>query len=163
MNWRATAPDLTAVHKGVLIITTIYGLIIGIIVAIPGTILPTRKFLSAKNERTFYSLSLFPIALVYIGFAYYYGNLAALYAEIVGVMIFMFFALLGQLLASKILVIGYIAHTVWDLMHEVFVAGIGDQVPWTEVPAGYAAFCLSYDLIIAFYIYQRASLWDGDH
>ena len=142
-------------------ISTIYGFIIGIVVAIPGTILPTRKFLSPKAERAFYSLSLFPIALVNICFAYYYGNLAALYAEIVGVMIFMFFALLGQLLASRILVIGYIAHTIWDLMHELFVAGIGDHIPWTQVPAGYAAFCLSYDLIIAAYIYKRASLWDG--
>ena len=142
--------------------STIIGLIIGVIVAVPGTIMLTHKYLRPRNEKIFYSLTLFPIALIYIGFAYYYGDLTALHAEIIGVIIFLFFALLGQFLATWILVVAYIAHALWDVLHEIFVAGMGDIIPWTLVPSGYAAFCLAYDLIIAIYIYKRITIMDAD-
>ena len=108
----------------------------------------------------FFSLTLIPIALFFIGFSYYYGNLTALHAEIVGLIIFTVLALLAQLIASWILIYAYVAHALWDLLHEVFVADIAGVIPWTEVPAGYAAFCLAYDLIIAFYVYKRIPHWD---
>ena len=138
----------------------IIGLIIGIIIAIPGTIMPVRKFLSLRAEKIFFSLTLIPIALFYIGFSYYYGDLSALHAEIVGLIIFTVLALLAQFMASWILVVAYVAHAAWDVLHEVYVASIGGVIPWTEVPAGYAAFCLAYDLIIAAYVYKRMRLWD---
>lgn len=138
----------------------IIGLIIGIIIAIPGTIMPVRKFLGLRGEKIFFSLTMIPIALFYIGFSYYYGDLSALHAEIVGLIIFTVLALLAQFMASWILVVAYVAHGVWDLLHEVYVASIGGVIPWTEVPAGYAAFCLAYDLIIAAYVYKRMGLWD---
>ena len=138
----------------------ILGLVIGIIIAIPGTIMPVRKFLSLRSEKAFFSLTLIPIALFYIGFSYYYGDLSALHAEIVGVIIFTVLALLAQFMASWILVLAYVAHGAWDVLHEVYIASIGGVIPWTEVPAGYAAFCLAYDLIIAVYVYKRMRLWD---
>ena len=139
----------------------IIGLIIGIIVAIPGTIMPVRKYLGVHREKTFFSLTLIPIALIYIGFSYYYGDLSALHAEIVGLIIFSVLALLSQFLASWILVAAYVAHALWDLLHEIFFGAIGDAIPWTQVPQGYAAFCLAYDLIIAVYVYKRLRLWDS--
>ena len=138
----------------------IIGLIIGCVIAIPGTIMPVRRFLSLRGEKMFFSLTLIPIALFYIGFSYYYGDLSALHAEIVGLIIFTVLALLAQFLATWILVYAYVVHALWDLLHEVYVAGIGGVIPWTEVPAGYAAFCLAYDLIIAFYVYKRIPHWD---
>jgi hypothetical protein len=138
----------------------IIGLVIGIIIAIPGTIMPVRKFLSLRGEKAFFSLTLIPIALFYIGFSYYYGDLSALHAEIVGVILFPVLALLAQFMASWILVVAYVAHGAWDVLHEVYIASIGGVIPWTEVPAGYAAFCLAYDLIIAVYVYKRMRLWD---
>ena len=138
----------------------IIGLIIGIIIAIPGTIMPVRKFLGPRGEKMFFSLTLIPIALFFIGFSYYYGNLTALHAEIVGLIIFTVLALLAQSIASWILIYAYVAHALWDLLHEIFVAEIAGIIPWTEVPAGYAAFCLAYDLIIAFYVYKRIPHWD---
>ncbi len=138
----------------------IIGFVVGIIIAIPGTIMPVRKFLSLRGEKIFFSLTLIPIALFYIGFSYYYGDLSALHAEIVGLIIFTVLALLAQFMASWILVVAYVAHGVWDVLHEVYVASIGGVIPWTEVPAGYATFCLAYDLIIAAYVYQRMRLWN---
>jgi len=139
----------------------VIGLIIGIIIAIPGTIMPVRRFLSLHGEKTFFSLTLIPIALFYIGFAYYYGDLSALHAEIVGLLIFTVLALLAQFMAAWILVYAYVLHGLWDVLHEIFEAVIGGAVPWTKVPAGYAVFCLAYDLIIAVYIYRRMRLWDA--
>jgi hypothetical protein len=138
----------------------IIGFVVGIIVAVPGTIMPVRRFLGVRAEKTFFSLTLIPIALFYIGFSYYYGDLTALHAEIVGLLVFSVLALLSQFLASWILVVAYVAHALWDLLHEVFVGAIGSAIPWTQVPAGYAAFCLAYDLIIAVYIWKRLRLWE---
>ena len=143
--------------------STIIGVIVGVIVAIPFTIMPIKKFLSPRNEKKFYSLTLIPIAIIYIGFSYYYGNLTALHAEIVGVIIFTVLALLSQFMSSWILVIAYLGHGVWDILHEIFVKGISDGVPWTQVPQGYAAFCLAYDVIIAVYVYKRLKTWAIDN
>lgn len=138
------------------------GAIVGVIIAIPLTILQVKRFLRPRNEKIFYSLSLIPIALVYIGFAYYYGNLDALHAEIIGVILFTVLALLSQFMASWILVVAYISHGLWDIFHEIFVNGLSVGIPWTQVPAGYAAFCLVYDVIIAVYVYKRLKIWSID-
>ena len=140
-------------------ISTIIGVIVGVIVAIPLTIIATKKFLRPRNEKIYYSLTLIPIALIYVGFSYYYGELSALRAEIIGVIIFTVLALLAQFMASWILVYAYLGHGLWDLFHEIFMTGIGDGIPWTQVPLGYAAFCLVYDVIIAVYVYKRQKLW----
>ena len=139
---------------------SVIGLIIGVIIAVPGTIMPVRKFLGLRGEKIFFSLTLIPIAMFYIGFSYYYGDLTALHAEIVGLIIFTVLALLSQFMASWILVYAYVAHALWDVLHEIFVGAIGGAIPWTRVPAGYAAFCLAYDLIIAVYVYKRMRLWN---
>jgi len=142
--------------------STIIGIIIGFVVAIPLTIIPTKKFLQPATEQKFFALTLIPIALFYVGFAYYYGDLSALHAEIIGVIIFVVLALLAQFMATWILIYAYLAHGLWDLLHEILVAGISDGIPWTEVPPGYAAFCLVYDVIIAVYVYKRQKLWAKD-
>ncbi len=142
--------------------STLTGIIVGLIIAFPGTILPTKRFLRPRHEKIFYSLTLIPIAFIYVGFAYYYGDLSAVHAEIIGVIIFLVFALLGQFMATSILIYGYILHALWDFFHEIFVMGIDARVPWTQVPSGYAAFCVTYDLIIAVYIYKRRLIWASD-
>lgn len=138
----------------------IIGAVIGVIVAIPMTIIPTRKFLKPRAEKAFYSLTLIPIALIYVGFVYYYGDLDAMHAEIVGVIIFAILALLAQFMATWILIHAYVLHAAWDVLHEVFVGSVGTAIPWAQVPMGYAAFCLVYDLIIAAYVYKRLSTWE---
>ncbi|MEO1896555.1 MAG: hypothetical protein ABGX36_01910 [Cycloclasticus sp.] len=36
---------------------------------------------------------------------------------------------------------------------------ISAGITWTQVPAGYAAFCPTYDIIIAYYVYLNLDRW----
>ena len=142
--------------------STVIGAIVGVLVAIPLTIVPVRKFLKPKTEQAFFSLTLIPIALFYIAFCFYYGDSPALWAETIGVMIFSILALWAHFSAAWILIFAYMAHGLWDVLHEVSLAGIGEGIIWTQVPPGYAAFCLVYDVIIAVYVYKRLEIWAGE-
>jgi|LWDU01.1.fsa_nt_gi hypothetical protein len=53
----------------------------------------------------------------------------------------------------------YIFHALWDVLHEIFVSEISAGITWTQVPAGYAAFCPTYDIIIAYYVYLNLDRW----
>jgi len=107
-------------------------------------------------------LTLIPIALFYIVFCIYYGKLATLRPEIVGVIIFTILALWAHFSAAWILIIAYLAHCFWDVLHEVSLAGTGDRINWTQFPASYAAFYLVYDVTIAIYVYKRLEIWAAD-
>ena len=141
-------------------IVTLIAIIIGVVIAIPGTILPSRRYLKPRHEKTFYSMLLIPIALIYIGFAYYYDNLEAMHAEVIGLGLFVIIAFVGQLISSVMIWIGYLAHAMWDISHEIFLMNIEGQIPLTQTPTGYAVFCLVVDVIIAYYVYQRCAVWD---
>jgi hypothetical protein len=139
--------------------STVIGLLVGIIIAVPGTIMITRRYLKPSTEKAFYALSLIPIALIYIGFTFYYGDVDALPSELIGVLIFSIFSLTAQFISLKILPLAYILHAAWDVFHEIFIKVIADNIVWTQVPMGYAAFCLAYDIIIAYYVYISIERW----
>ncbi len=139
-------------------ISTLSGIFIGLIVTY-ATVFTTSRFLSARSERLYYSISLIPIALIYIGFCYYYGKDDALLAEWVGVIIFSLFSLLGQWRSLVFLVLGYLLHAGWDVLHELYHGQVGESLIWTHVPAGYAAFCLTYDLLVSIYVIKRWRSW----
>jgi len=107
-------------------VSTVIGLLVGIIIAILGTIMLTQRYLKPSTEKSFYALSLFPIALIYIGFIFYYGDTNALPSELFGVLVFLIFSLTAQFISIKILPMAYILHAAWDVLHEVFVQGITD-------------------------------------
>ncbi len=140
---------------------TALGIIIGLIFVGPLTIIPTRKFLKPTVEKAFYTWILPPIALIYIGFSIYYQDLSVLPAEIVGVLIFTGFAIIAHFWGGTWLALGYVAHGLWELAHEMFKPGLVKFIPWTQVPIGYAAFCLTYDVVVAGYIVKRRRAWDG--
>jgi len=124
------------------------------------TIMPTSKFLSPRAELTFYSLSLIPIALIYIGFCWFFDEPQSLAPEIIGVIGFAALALWAYRSATWILIWAYVLHGLWDVIHEIPLGSLAD-VSWATVPPGYAAFCLVYDLIIAIYIYRRLEAWNA--
>ncbi len=135
---------------------SVIGALIGVLVAWL-TVRFTRR-LQPRHEQLFYALSLIPIALIYIGFCYYYQRTDALAVEWIGVAIFSVFAVLGQWLWLGFLALAYVAHGLWDLGHELYHNSVMGY-SWTPVPMGYAVFCVVYDLIVAGYVVKRWRVW----
>lgn len=85
------------------------------------------------------------IAAVYIGFALADGERHNLLIEISGVVGFGLCAVLGLWWNAWWLVVGYLAHGIWDVIHH-------PQGIHTPTPQGYAPFCLVYDWLMSAYL-----------
>lgn len=113
-------------------------------------ILIVRK-LALKREMTQYAIGLVVAALIYVGFAAAFGaSLPWLLLETVGVVLFSVVALIGLRVSTWALIIGWVAHTLWDvLLHKVLNVGF--------VPEWYPVGCLGFDLLLAVYIITRVN------
>jgi hypothetical protein len=134
--------------------------VIGVLAA-AGSIFISQKLFSAKAEQTFFSLFLIAIAGFYLAFTAYFGFEGAWRFEIGGVIVFAVLALLGVRF-PLVIIVGYLLHGVWDVLHEIHAHIGGDlfgaqQV--TEIPLAYGVFCLAYDWCMAAYFYTRRGLW----
>ena len=128
-----------------------------------GSVFISKKLFSAKVEQTFFALFLIVIAGFYLAFTGYFGDEEAWRLEIGGVIAFTVLGLLGVRVPVA-LIIGYVLHGFWDLLHEVYAHGGGDLFSGqraTELPLGYAAFCATYDWCMAVYFYTRRGQWSA--
>ena len=126
-----------------------------------GSVFISKKLFSAKVEQTFFALFLIPIAGFYLAFTAYFGDEGAWRFETGGVIGFAVLGLLG-VRVPVVLIVGYLLHGLWDVLHEIHAHGGGDlfgaqQV--TEVPLAYGAFCATYDWCMAAYFYTRRGQW----
>ncbi len=126
-----------------------------------GSVFIAKKLFSAKGEQIFFALFLIPIAGFYLAFTAYFGDEGAWRLETGGVIVFAVLGLLG-VRVPVVLIIGYLVHGLWDVLHEMPAHGgvdlFGAQQA-TEVPLAYGAFCAAYDWCIAAYIYTRRGKW----
>src|SRR5436309_15434217 len=90
-----------------------------------GSVFISRKLFSAKVEQTFFGLFIIAIAGFYLAFTAYFGHEGAWQLETAGVIVFAVFGLLGIRL-PVVLIIGYLLHGVWDVLHEIQAHGGGD-------------------------------------
>src|ERR1044072_2497360 len=113
-------------------------------------ILIVRK-LALKREMTQYAIGLVVAALIYVGFAVAFdASFSWLLLEAGGVVLFSLVALIGLRGSTWALIIGWVAHTFWDvLLHKVLNVGF--------VPEWYPVGCLGFDLLLAVYIIKRVS------
>ena len=128
-----------------------------------GSVFISKKLFSAKVEQTFFALFLIVIAGFYLAFTAYFGDEEAWRLEIGGVIAFTVLGLLGVRVPVA-LIIGYVLHGFWDLLHEVYAHGGGDLFSGqraTKLPLGYAAFCATYDWCMAVYFYTRRGQWSA--
>ena len=128
-----------------------------------GSVFIAKKLFSAKAEQTFFALFLIPIAGFYLAFTAYFGDEAAWRFETAGVMGFALLSLLGVRL-PVVLIIGYLVHGLWDVLHEMHAHGGVDLFSAqhaTEIPLAYGAFCATYDWCMAGYFYTRWSEWSA--
>ena len=136
---------------GGLVVATLYA-VIGVLGAV-GSILVFRRIFQGRWEQIFWTSCLFVIAAFYLSFAAYFE--AATHAwrtELVGVAVFLIFAL-GGLFSRSAIAVGYVMHGL--CLSGSSLAGMS----MTETPLGYGIFCSSYDFVIASYLILSDSAW----
>jgi hypothetical protein len=128
-----------------------------------GSVFIARKLFSAKVEQTFFALLLIPIAGFYLAFTAYFGGDRAWRFETGGVIAFAVLGLLG-VRVPLVVIIGYLVHGLWDVLHEIHAHGGGDLFGTqqaTEIPLAYGAFCAAYDWCMAAYFFTRRGQWSA--
>ena len=93
------------------------------------------------------SVGLLIVALIYVGFAFLWGDLQWVLIESVGVVIYGAFCYLAVSKSAYWLAVGWAAHSAWDVVLHLF--GPGHHV----VPEWYAVACISFDFLVAGYVF----------
>ena len=128
-----------------------------------GSVFISKRLLSAKAEQVFFALFLIAIAGFYLSFTAYFGDEGAWRFETGGVIGFAVLGLLG-VRVPVVLVIGYVVHGLWDVLHEIYAHGGGDLFgaqQATQIPLAYGVFCATYDWCMAAYFYTRRGQWSA--
>jgi hypothetical protein len=146
---------------GFAVIVVLYATI-GLMAA-AGAMFIGRKILRPRAEQIFYAMFLIMIAAFYLAFAAYYGATAAWRMETAVVGVFVVIGLVGARLPFA-LVVGYLLHGLWDLLHELHTHG--GHSPFepgqlTAIPLAYGVFCAAFDFCIAGYAYTRGAEWNA--
>src|SRR5262249_53653229 len=147
---------------GFAVIVVLYAVIC--LMAAAGTIFIARKILTPKAEQIFYAAFLIMIAAFYLAFAAYFGvGTTAWQLETAAVVAFVAIALLGARLPAA-LIVGYLLHGVWDLLHELQAHGTYSAFgpgQLTAVPLAYGVFCAAFDFCMAGYFFTRRTEWSA--
>jgi hypothetical protein len=125
-----------------------------------GSVAISRKVFSAKAEQIFFGLFLVAIASFYLAFTAYFGDEVAWRLEASAVAAFAVLGVLGTRV-SVLLILGYVLHGLWDLLHELHAHAGLDFDKSAEIPLAYGAFCAAYDWCMAAYFYTRRNHWRG--
>src|SRR5262245_20272593 len=131
--------------------------------AAAGTISITRKIFGPKAEQVFYGVFLVMIAAFYLAFVAYFRKPAAWRIETAAVVLFALVGIFGARLPVA-LVIGYLLHGAWDLVHELQAEGAISSYylgQLTAVPLAYGVFCAAFDVCIAAYASKRRDEWSA--
>jgi hypothetical protein len=135
MNLRRQSPREWIQIRPILIGAGLAALIITF-----GELLPEEHLLE------FHTLALVFIAAVYIGFASADGRPQALVTEVVGIIVFISLALIGLWTWTPALILGFVGHAGWDLIHGPHGTFGAETVGW------YIPFCVIVDLAIGAYL-----------
>ncbi len=133
---------------------------IGVLAAL-GTVAITQRRFSARAEHRFFALLLLPIAAIYLAFVSYFGSPDSFPIEGGSGVAFALLGLAG-LRFPLVLILGYVLHGGWDLVHELTVVRTmlsESGRPLTPIPLAYGVFCAAYDWCIAGYIHLRRPHW----
>ena len=102
------------------------------------------SILKRFDKSTIYGLILMGIAFLYIG--YTWTNITIASVSFLQALFFLPFAYFGIKKNAFFLVAGYFLHGIWDLVYPFF--GSPDLLP-----PDYDYFCLTYDFIVAIYLF----------
>lgn len=143
---------------GGLVIALLY-LTIGLLSVI-GSIIIFRRMFQGRWEQIFWAAFLVAIAAFYLSFAAYFdASTHAWKTELAGVALFLACAA-GGLFFRPLIAVGYIMHGLWDVSHSLAGSALmGLSI--TEIPVGYAIFCMAYDFPVAYYLMTSNTPWDS--
>jgi hypothetical protein len=112
-----------------------------------GFILLAKRSASFAREMRIFAIGLVVVALIYVVFGLFSDSVGWKIIELIGVLIYGFFAWLGLKKSGWFLAVGWALHVFWD-------AGLhGVSTPF--VPHWYIGGCLGFDLLVAAYIGVR--------
>ncbi|MEN8133505.1 MAG: DUF6010 family protein [Pseudomonadota bacterium] len=118
-------------------------------VLLGGVLLLYARAHGIKGEKRILSVALVIAAVIYIGFAFVWGNTAWIAIEIAGVPAYGVFVWLAIRHSFYWLAVGWGFHPAWDVV--LHLLGPGHAI----VPEWYAVACISFDLLVAGYILAR--------
>lgn len=107
----------------------------------------------AKGEKILLAKALVIAAIIYVLFAIIWGNTTWLLIEIIGVPIYGVFAWAAMRYTAYWLAIGWLLHPLWDVWLHLLGPG------YLVAPEWYATACITFDILIACYIFYRAKYW----
>lgn len=146
----------TGQFVGGLVVIVLYA-VIGLLSAI-GSIFIFRRIFHGRWEQIFWTSFLVVIAAFYLSFAAYFGASShAWRVEVVGVAVFLAFAV-GGLFSRPAIAAGYVLHGLWDLSHSLSGTSLAG-LSLTGIPLGYGAFCATYDFTVAGYLLKSDTVW----
>jgi hypothetical protein len=131
------------------------------LMAVTGFVVTTRRILGPRAEQVFYGLFLVAVAAFYLAFVAYFGIATAWRLEAAAVLAFAAIGLLGARLPLA-LIVGYLVHGLWDLLHELQAHGAYSAFEpgqLTAIPLAYGVFCAAFDLGVAAYACWRSAEW----
>jgi len=111
-------------------------LVVGVLLAAP--VLGLAYVLSRSRALDLMAMQLAAISTVYAGSSLAGGSFAVISAELAAITAFVAVSLFGRWGSPALLVVGYLAHGAWDILHHT------GAIP-TFLPDWYAPFCLAYD------------------
>ena len=112
-----------------------------------------------RRARAFKTLAigLFIAAMFYVGFALVWGDSTWIAIEVAGVILYSIFYGLSIRFSYIWLGVGWLLHPLWDVL--LHLNGVGHSV----APQWYVYACISFDLIVAIYIFVVHKHWsDSD-
>jgi len=115
------------------------GFILGVLIAAASTLI------GFDRDRSFYPTVLIVISTYYVLFAVMGAAYNALYVEILIASVFLLLAILGYRYAMWFVVLGLIAHGVFDFNHDLFITN-------EAVPDWWPGFCLVIDITLAIWL-----------
>lgn len=119
------------------------GFMLGVLIAFTVSFLAAR--IGFDKDRAFYPTIMVVIASYYVLFAAMIASVRAVFAEFVIMLLFSGVAVLGFKRNLWLVAAAFVAHGVFDFVHEQLVTNPG-------VPYWWPMFCLGYDFTAAAYL-----------
>lgn len=122
-----------------------------------GALLLYARTRGIRGEKRILSIGLLIAAIIYVGFAFIWGNATWVAIEIAGIPVYGSFVWLAMRHSLNWLAVGWGVHPAWDVILHLFGPGR------TIAPEWYVVACITFDLLIAGYILVRSMSSKKDH